>query len=343
MQSIRIRDRSWRFYRNWLVYMLLWAALLLVILGALRNPLPLYLYVLLAIPAYYLGSSIYYAYRLSHPGGRFLMRKVTPADAGMDYEKVEFQSRDGLTLFGWYVPGENGATIILVHGHGSKGIAMVYHASALAAKGYGVLMFDLRAHGSSDGDTCTYGWEEVNDLFGAVDYLKSRPDVDPGVIGALGISLGGQVVLRAAAQSMDLKAVVAEGPNAAILEDHGGRPTTLRRWINYPLNWLHYKMVAFMNGAKPPAGILTEISKISPRPVLLISTGKGGERYFTRMFFEAAADPKDLWEILDAGHGGGYFKDPEAYQKKIVEHFDVALLGGKQTERGGTEGLNAVR
>ena len=51
---------------------------------------------------------------------------------------------------------------------------MLYHASAMAVYNYGVLMFDLRAHGSSDGDTSTAGWREVNDLLGAVDYLRSR-------------------------------------------------------------------------------------------------------------------------------------------------------------------------
>jgi fermentation-respiration switch protein FrsA (DUF1100 family) len=306
----------------------MWMLFLALILGAFRSPFPLYVYLLLAFPAYILGSSIHYAYRLAHPGGRFAMRRVTPGDAGLEYEKVEFLSRDGLRLFGWYVPGTNGATIILVHGHGSKGIAMIYPASALAAKGYGVLMFDLRAHGSSDGDICTSGWLEVNDLLGAVDYLKGRQDVDQDRIGTLGVSMGGQVVIRAVAQSAEIKAVVAEGPSPAGLEDLGGRPTTIRRWINYPVNWFSYKLTAFMNGAQPPSGILAEISKIAPRPLLLIATGKGAERSFTRLFYQAASQPKELWEITDARHAEGYFKDPVLYQSKIVDFFDRVFMDG---------------
>jgi dipeptidyl aminopeptidase/acylaminoacyl peptidase len=164
------------------------------------------------------------------------MSRVTPADAGLEYEAVEFRSRDDLTLFGWYLRGAKRAAVILVHGHGSKGIVMIYHASAMVAKGYTVLMFDLRAHGSSEGDVCTSGWLESSDLLGALDYLRSRDDVDGDKIGVLGLSLGGQVALRAAAQDESIRAVVAEDPNPAVLGDLGDKPTSLLAWIRYPRN-----------------------------------------------------------------------------------------------------------
>ena len=228
MSSVRLRERSWRFYRNWLIHFTMWAILLLIALGAARRPWPLYVYLLLAYPVYVVSASIFYAYRTTHPGGRFAMRRVTPEDAGMAYEKVEFLSRDGISLFGWYLPDNSKGTIILVHGHGGKGISMVYHASALVSKGYSVLMYDQRAHGSSEGDICTAGWREVEDLLGAVDYLKTRADVNPERIGVLGISMGGLAALLAAAREHDIRAVVAEGPSAASLDDHGERQ---RSWL----------------------------------------------------------------------------------------------------------------
>jgi dipeptidyl aminopeptidase/acylaminoacyl peptidase len=326
-KSLHIRRRSWRFYRNWLLYMLMWAFLLSIALSALRDPLPIYYYLLGAYPVYCVGASIFYAYRFTHPGGRFVMSRVTPANAGLEYETVEFASRDGLILFGWYLPGKNRAATILVHGHGSKGIVMIYHASALVAKGYAVLIFDLRAHGSSDGEVCTNGWMESNDLLGAVDYLRSRDDVDADKIGVLGLSLGGQVALRAAAQDETLRAVVAEDPNPAILQDHGDRPASLLDWVRYPRNWLFYRLLTFMNGAQPPSSLRQVVAQIAPKPLLLIATGKGNDLRFTQRLYDCALKPKELWRVPQAKHAGGYFHDPEEYQKHVVSFFDQALFG----------------
>jgi pimeloyl-ACP methyl ester carboxylesterase len=326
-KSLHIRKRNWRFYRNWLIYMLMWAALLSVVLSALRDPLPIYEYLLGAYPAYCVGSSIFYAYRFTHPGGRFVMSRVTPANAGLDYEAVEFPSRDDLTLFGWYLPGKNRAAVILVHGHGSKGIVMIYHASALVAKGYAVLMFDLRSHGSSDGEVCTNGWLESSDLLGALDYLRRRKDVDVDKIGVLGLSLGGQVALRAAAQENTMQAVVAEDPNPAVLQDHGDKPASLLDWVRYPRNWLFYRLLAFMNGAQPPLDLRNVVAQIAPKPLMLIATGEGSDLRFTQRLYEYAANPKELWRVPHAKHAGGYFYDPEEYQKQVVSFFDQALFG----------------
>jgi uncharacterized protein len=325
MLSLRIRERSWRFYRNWLIHFVMWVVLVLIALRAARQPWPLYIYVVLAYPIYLVASSIFFSYRITHPRGRFAMRRVTPDDAGMAYEKVEFPSQDGLTLFGWFMPGNSEATIILLHGHGGKGIAMIYHASALVAKGYSVFSYDQRAHGSSAGDVCTSGWKEADDVIAALDYLKTRPDVDPERIGALGLSLGGQAALLAAAREERLRAVIAEGPGATCLADHGGRPNSLQRWINYPTNWLFHIVFSLMNGFRPTQGIRNTIADIAPRPILLISSGRKSERHFTQLFYEAAQEPKDLWVVPAARHAEVYFQDAKAYQKRIVDFFDRAF------------------
>jgi hypothetical protein len=123
---------------------------------------------------------------------------------------------------------------------------------------------------------------------------------------------------------------VAEGPSAAVLNDHGGRPTTVRRWITYPVNWLVYALQSFMSGAEPPAGVLAVIDKIAPRPLLLISAGEGKEQSFARLLFEAASEPKELWEVPEAPHGGCYFARPEAYSERVAGFFDQAMLKSGQ-------------
>jgi len=316
MATLRFRQRSWRFYRNWLFQFMVWVVWFVIALRAVRDPGAWWIYLLVVLPLIPLSAGVFYAYRTTHPGGRFAMRRVTPADAGMDFEAVEFPSRDGLTLFGWYIPSQNGAYILLVHDHGKKGISMIYHASALVAKGYGVLMFDLRAHGSSDGDTCTAGWRETEDLLGAVDYLASRPEVDGQRIGVLGVGMGAQVALRAAARESALRAVVADSPTPAVLEDHA-----VSLW-GYGL---YYRLLALMNGSQPPHGVLAQIGEISPTPLLLIHTGEKADRATVRRFYEAAGEPKDLWNVSATRRAEAYFHDPKAYQKRVVEFFDRAF------------------
>jgi len=59
--------------------------------------------------------------------------------------------------------------------------------------GFHVLLFDLRGHGESGRSRhlLTFGPIEARDFVGAVNYLRSRADVDGQRIGALGISMGG--------------------------------------------------------------------------------------------------------------------------------------------------------
>jgi uncharacterized protein len=126
-------------------------------------------------------------------------------------EAVQLQTSDGLTLEGSYVPSRNGAAVIVAFGR--KGTQRP--ARMLARHGYGVLIFDRRGEGESDGDPNPYAWDEGElDLLAAIAFLKRRPDVEPGRIGGVGLSVGGETFLQAAAHSDDLQAVVSEGASA---------------------------------------------------------------------------------------------------------------------------------
>ena len=185
-------------------------------------------------------------------------------------------------------------------------------------------MIDLRAHGSSDGDTSTFGLCEAEDVAGAVDYLLSRLDVNGQKIGALGISLGAQAALRGALKTDCLRALVLEGLGPVTLSDHGGKPKSLRRWINYPFNWIYYHVYEFMIGGKDTS-VMEAISQIAPRPILLIASGEK-DIYFNRLFFQAANEPKGLWELHHGEHGGAILEDSRIYMQRVVEFFDKTLL-----------------
>ena len=53
------------------------------------------------------------------------------------------------------------------------------HARMLIRHGYGVLLFDRRGEGASEGEPNAFGWIGDRDLHAAAAFLRSRPDVDP--------------------------------------------------------------------------------------------------------------------------------------------------------------------
>jgi uncharacterized protein len=81
----------------------------------------------------------------------------------------------------------------------------------LARHGYGVLLVDARGYDGSDGDPNVFGWGETKDLDAAVRWLQARRDVRDGRIGGIGFSVGGEMMLEAAASNTALRAVVSEG------------------------------------------------------------------------------------------------------------------------------------
>ena len=308
--------KSWRYYRN---SALLWALffLLLAVAGyALRQPV----YWIAVLLLWFIRTPIRNAFAFAHP----LRRINWMPETHLEFQEVTFPTCDGLTLFGRFLRSRNRATILLLHELSGTSTNMLIHAEFLAKAGYGIFMFDMRAHGSSDGDTSTSGWREANDVVGAVDYLIHRIDVDGQKIGALGISLGAQAALRGALKTDSIRALVLEGLTPVALSDHGGLPHSLQRWIDYPLHWIYYQVYQSMIGGRD-ISVLDAIRRIAPRPILLIASGEK-DAHFNRLFFQAAGEPKELWEFPNGEHGAAILKDSKAYMQHVTEFFERTLL-----------------
>ena len=162
--------------------------------------------VVAAFAAFFVAQPVLFAYAVTH-----VQRAVVPEnELGVPHEDVTFTTSDGLTLHGWYIPSRNGAAIVDYPGR----LGTQAHARMLARHGYGVLLFDRRGEGRSEGGGNLLGWGGEKDIIAAVDWLKSRPDVDPDRIGGIGLSVGGELMLEAAAKDPDLAAVVSDGAGA---------------------------------------------------------------------------------------------------------------------------------
>ena len=132
-------------------------------------------------------------------------------EVGLPHEPVTLTTSDGIELSAAYVPSKNGAAVVVF-----PGAAALKEARMIARNGYGVLLLDPRGQGKSGGDNVR--WAGDRDLIAAAEYLQSRPDVDPDRIAGFGSSVGGEILIEAAAQSDAFAAVVSEGAGLRIGE-----------------------------------------------------------------------------------------------------------------------------
>ncbi|MGE5689656.1 MAG: alpha/beta hydrolase [Pseudomonadota bacterium] len=247
---------------------------------------------------------------------------VEPADLGRPYRQVTLTTRDHLRLAAWYVPSRNGAAVISYPTRAGK----LPQARLLVRHGYGVLLVDARGYDDSDGDPNLFGWDDAKDIDAAVAWLQRRPDVQDRRIGGIGFSVGGEMMLQAAAANKGLHAVVSEGAGGrSVREDVLRGP---RGWLALPEAAVQTAAVAVLSGSRPPPSLEALVPRIAPRHVFLIYAGRGVDSEgFNADYYRAAGAPKALWKIAEAGHVGGFQARPREYERRVVDFFDRALLG----------------
>lgn len=142
--------------------------------------------------------------------------KTFPQDARVRHEKVTFHNRYGITLAAdLYAPkGETGpfAAIAVCGPFGAvKEQSSGLYAQEMAIRGFLTIAFDPSFTGESGGEPRNVASPDINteDFQAAVDYLSTRPDVDPERIGIIGICGWGGMVLNAAAIDTRIKATAA--------------------------------------------------------------------------------------------------------------------------------------
>jgi fermentation-respiration switch protein FrsA (DUF1100 family) len=252
-----------------------------------------------------------------------------PADLPFKVEEITFLSEDGLRMAGWFVPSQNGATIILLHPYGGNRLSMRWHAEQLVGAGYGVLMYDERASGESEGTYRSYGWEDPRDVGGALAFLRDRQEVNMEKVGIAGCSIGAQIALQSAVPYPELGAVWADGPSSVRAADMPSPENPLMalfKFGNYIADWTYEVKLDL----KAPPPMIEIIGQIAPRPILLVGGGRpldfvGSEEGNVRKYANYAGENAQVWIIPEAVHCDGPDVQPEAYSQKMIAFFNGAF------------------
>ena len=257
---------------------------------------------------------------------------IPPSEYKADYEDVAFITEDGVVLRGWLVkpshPAKRSPAVIICHGVGANRSDFTELAASLAKRGFFVLQFDFRAHGESGGSRTSLGYHEQKDIHAALGLLLTRKEIDPRRIGIYGFSLGGSSAILAAANTHAFAALVADSAFTSLRDQARQAITGFYHLPSFPflqLTVLGYELY-FQTRVDTisPVGV---IEGIAPTPVLIIA-GEGDALIPAdngRKLFAAAKDPKQLWIIPGADHGGTLAAAGDAYEKRVGEFLARSL------------------
>jgi uncharacterized protein len=256
----------------------------------------------------------------------------SPSDVGLAYTNVSFPARNesNILLKGWFFQGQGDKTILIVHGgfqtRLDENVDTLDLTKSLVADGYNVLLFDLRGRGESQGKGLNM-LTNVNDIGGAVDFLKTRGGA--AHIGIIGFCSGAATTAIFASQE-NIGAVVLDGCFATV-DAMVTRQATTRGIPAFLVDSFIPGLkltVKLFYGSLPenPINVVPEITC----PVFFIHEQNDNltTTQETAELFAAAKNPADkLWEIPGALHSEGYKTDPVDYVNKVNAFFAVELTG----------------
>jgi dipeptidyl aminopeptidase/acylaminoacyl peptidase len=275
-----------------------------------------------------LGISVYAASSLTQFEREPILN--TPTDYGLEYVDVSFPSRDGLMLKGWWLGTQDDMpVIVMVHGSTRNRVnppeRMLGIASELVNNNYNVLMFDMRGHGESEGKRVSAGLYEINDLLGAIDYIKQRGIVSK--IGALGFSMGAATCLMTTPECEEIDAVIVDGAYAdivSIVESEFANRSDLPQFFLPIILFMTKNLYHVDFTALRPI----ETTKKITVPVFVIHGGQDTTvpvEHANRIAEVCQSPYSRLWIVPEAEHCEAYMERPEEYVNKLLSFFDEAF------------------
>ena len=243
----------------------------------------------------------------------------------LEKEHAELITKDGLKLQGIYIeaPQKTNKTVILVHGISVAHINAIKYMDIFYKRGWNVLTFDHRRHGSSEGKYSTYGYYEKEDLDLWIKWVLRR-NGDDSIIGLHGESMGAATVLQYAAISSHVSFIIADCGYSNLKELLMYRIREDAHWTVTPIYYLT-SLKAWIR-AKFKFGDVSPIDDIknSTIPTLFIHGSKDTfvPCYMSEKMYEEKKGKKKLYIAKGAAHAAAIEVDRKAYERVVNEFLD---------------------
>lgn len=159
-------------------------------------------------------------------GFKFPKRKIDTFPS-VPYQVVKLKEVNQPMLESWWIKADSASkgTVILFHGHANNKQKVLAETYFFHKLGYNTFSVDLRAHGNSEGNVCTVGYFESDDVKRAYDFIRSKGEKN---IILWGISLGAATILKSI-KDYDIRPqkIIIECPFGSMLDATRGRIRTM--------------------------------------------------------------------------------------------------------------------
>ena len=248
-----------------------------------------------------------------------VQKKKNDITADSTFKTVYLKTKDSLKLEAWYIPVDSAAgTVLLFHGHGGNKSGVIKEAESFKKMRYNTLLVDFRAHGNSEGNTSTIGYDESEDVKLAYDYISNKGEKN---IVLWGISMGASTITKAVKDyQLNPKKIILEMPFGTIEDAVIGRvkmmglppqpiATLLTFWGGAEHGFWAFGMKPqeFVSTIKCP--VLLQWGKNDPR------VSKSEEEI---LFKNITSTNKKMVVYETAGHESLCKKEPQKWENEIV-------------------------
>ena len=242
-------------------------------------------------------------------------RSLIPPSArlGLQPQRVEFATEDGVRLVGWVMgaePDTSGLWLLVCHGNAGNlsEFDRPLHYAGLRQLGLNLLAFDYRGYGESGGAASEQGL--YRDADAAYRYLRESRGIGADRIVIFGHSLGSAVAIDLASRNPAAGLIVEGALTSAV---HRGQE--LYPYI--PVRWIARSRFSSIDKV-PRITIPKLFMHARQDEVIPVTHG--------RRLFEAAPPPKTFVE-LDGAHGDAFDLDSARYFGSIAT-FMASLTPG---------------
>jgi len=199
------------------------------------------------------------------------------------------------------------------------------------------LMIDPRGQGRSGGRAMDAGWYGDRDVAAAVTFLRRQRDVDPTRIAVLGLSMGGEEAIGAAAADPAIAAVVAEGATHRTAADKAGwLPGGVTGAIQRGVDRLTYATASLLSGAPQPSTLHSAIERAHKTGFFLIAGGKAIDEPDAAAYLRTAARQRvQTWTVPGASHTHGLATKPSQWTSRVTGFLDRALVNAQDRAQRG--------
>ncbi|MBN1568379.1 MAG: hypothetical protein JXA73_11075 [Acidobacteria bacterium] len=265
-------------------------------------------------------------YKVSNPGA--VPESVNPSHYLLPSLDVLVSSSNGDAIPAWWIPGLKEAPgIILAPGYGMNRSDALSLAVALHEKGFNQLIFDQRGSGAAPRGASGLGLSEIEDMAGAVQYMRKRPGSDGNKIGIWGVDVAALAALRAAADFREVRAIAVDSafpsPSDFLsckIEENFGINNRLVQFGCYQIFRLGHIPDSISTSSKLP------LRQLSDRSVLFIKgENRGRLGQLTKSLYDAVRPQKELISFKAARIHLMSGEDLKNYDMQVANFFHLNL------------------